>query len=98
MATSDENNQTVDWTQCLCHKQGVQADLTAFTDVSWKKISEAAMIHKDITCELLKPYLEEKPRGYYHVMLTPLFLSQTVRSQLLVTSAMYKRKTLLSIL
>ena len=66
MATSDENNQTVDWKQCLCHKQGVQADLTAFTDVSWKKIREAAMIRKDITYELLKPYLEEKPRGYYH--------------------------------
>ena len=31
-------------------------------------------------------------------LITPLFLSQTVRSQLLVTSAMCKRKTLLSIL
>ena len=31
-------------------------------------------------------------------LITPLFLSQTVRSQLLVTSAMYKRNTLLSIL
>ena len=66
MATSDENNQTVDWKQCLCHKQGVQADLTAFTDVSWEKIRKAAMICKNITYELLKPYLEEKPRGYYH--------------------------------
>ena len=53
MATSDENNQTVDWKQCLCHKQGVQTDLTAFTDVSWKKIREAAMIRKDITYETL---------------------------------------------
>ena len=39
-----------------------------------------------------------RPGNTYIHLITPLFLSQTVRSQLLVTSAMYKRKTLLSIL
>ena len=52
--------------KCLCHKEGVKGDLTAFTSVSWATFKRAAEIRQDHIMEQMKFQWDEGPIGKYH--------------------------------
>ena len=55
------------WDKCLCHKQGVEANLlTNFSDRSWKKFKESAERRRDDIFEVMRGKWEEEPKGGYH--------------------------------
>lgn len=60
------DNQIFDWMQCICHKPGIQSDFTSFTEVSWKKLQDHAVLRQDATYQLSWSDLEGTPRGYCH--------------------------------
>lgn len=51
---------------CLCHKPGIQGQLTKFTDVSWETFKEAANLRHDQIADNMTGKWEDGPFGFYH--------------------------------
>ena len=56
-----------DWSCCLCHCSGTSSTtLTAFSEVNWARLKEAASVRKDETWEFVGSLWDDGPRGFYH--------------------------------
>ena len=50
----------------ICGKTAEQEELTAFTNTSWTKFTQASKVRDDEVAKRYKNVLENKPMGSYH--------------------------------
>ena len=58
--------QPVDWSKCLCHKAGIEEELTPFSVTSWNTFKNAASLKQDECYVQLQEHWDANPKGYYH--------------------------------
>ena len=56
----------LDWSQCLCHCTDSSGALTAFTEVSWRRLEESSRVRNDAIWRFVGKHWSDGPRGVYH--------------------------------
>ena len=59
-------NSQVDFSKCLCHKEGTTGKLTSFSIVSWQAFYNAATERNDELYKNFKDTWDNGPLGVYH--------------------------------
>ena len=62
-SSSDPAIQNVNFSKCLCHKDGNTGKLTPFTKTSWETFRRAAKDRDDVTNKLLNDVWDQGPKG-----------------------------------
>ena len=52
----------LDWSQCLCHCTDSSGALTAFTEVSWRRLEESSRVRNDATWRFVGKHWSDGPR------------------------------------
>ena len=66
IASSKSDEKHVNFSKCLCHKDGNIGKLTPFTKISWETFRRAAKERDDSTYKLLNDVWDHGPKGVYH--------------------------------